>query len=33
MIEIYPGRHDWQFVARHLVASLQFQARALGVGK
>lgn len=33
MIEIYPGHHDWQFVARHLVASLQFQARALGVGK
>jgi S-formylglutathione hydrolase FrmB len=33
MIEIYPGRHDWQFVARHLVASLQFQAKALGVGK
>lgn len=33
LIEIYPGRHDWQFVARHLVSSLEFQARALGVGK
>lgn len=33
MIEIYPGRHDWQFVAQHLVASLKFQASALGVGK
>lgn len=31
MIEIYPGRHDWQFVARHLVSSLEFQASALGV--
>lgn len=33
MIEIYPGRHDWQFVAQHLVASLKFQARAMGVGE
>lgn len=33
LIEIYPGRHDWQFVARHLVSSLEFQASALGVKK
>jgi len=30
-IAIYPGQHDWQFVAQHLQASLQFQAKALGI--
>jgi len=30
-IAIYPGQHDWQFVAQHLQAALQFQARALGL--
>lgn len=32
-IHIYPGQHDWQFVAAHLEASLEFQSRALGAGK
>jgi S-formylglutathione hydrolase FrmB len=26
---IYPGRHDWQYFAEHLPASLEFQAHAL----
>jgi S-formylglutathione hydrolase FrmB len=30
-IAIYPGQHDWQFVAQHLPASLQFQAKAFGL--
>jgi S-formylglutathione hydrolase FrmB len=30
---IYPGGHDWQFVAEHLEASLEFQSRALGLTK
>jgi S-formylglutathione hydrolase FrmB len=30
-IAIYPGQHDWQFVAQHLQTALQFQARALGL--
>jgi S-formylglutathione hydrolase FrmB len=30
-IAIYPGQHDWQFVVQHLPASLQFQAKALGL--
>ena len=25
---IYPGRHDWQYFAEHLPASLQFHSRA-----
>jgi S-formylglutathione hydrolase FrmB len=32
-VHIYPGQHDWQFVAQHLEQSLEFQAKALGVGK
>ena len=30
---VYPGAHDWQFVARHLDESMQFQSRALGLTK
>jgi S-formylglutathione hydrolase FrmB len=30
---IYPGQHDWQFVARHLRESLQFDSRAMGLTK
>jgi S-formylglutathione hydrolase FrmB len=30
---IYPGGHDWQFVAQHLDASMAFQSRALGLTK
>lgn len=30
---IYPGQHDWEFVAQHLLESLQFDAAALGVSK
>jgi S-formylglutathione hydrolase FrmB len=30
---IYPGGHDWQFVAEHLDASLAFQSRAFGLTK
>jgi S-formylglutathione hydrolase FrmB len=30
-INIYPGRHDWQFVVQHLPAALQFQSKALGL--
>lgn len=30
---IYPGGHDWQFVAEHLNASMEFQSRALGLTK
>jgi S-formylglutathione hydrolase FrmB len=26
---IYPGRHDWMFIAQHFPESLQFQSRAL----
>jgi S-formylglutathione hydrolase FrmB len=29
-IHIYPGQHDWQFVAQHLLDSLKFQAQAFG---
>lgn len=29
-IHIYPGRHDWEFVAQHLMESLKFQAEAFG---
>jgi S-formylglutathione hydrolase FrmB len=32
-MHIYPGQHDWQFVAEHLMESLQFDAAALGVSK
>jgi S-formylglutathione hydrolase FrmB len=30
VVHIYPGQHDWQFVASHLLESLEFQAKALG---
>ncbi len=33
VVHIYPGQHDWQFVAQHLMESLEFQAKALGLGK
>jgi S-formylglutathione hydrolase FrmB len=29
VVHIYPGQHDWQFVAQHLLDSLAFQAKAL----
>jgi S-formylglutathione hydrolase FrmB len=32
-IHIDPGQHDWQFVAQHLMESLEFQAKTLGAGK
>jgi S-formylglutathione hydrolase FrmB len=32
-VHIYPGQHDWQFVAQHLLESLEFQAKALGASK
>lgn len=30
-IHIYPGQHDWQFVAQHLEESLKFQSKAFGL--
>ena len=30
---IYPGGHDWQYVAQHLDASLEFQSQAFGLTK
>jgi S-formylglutathione hydrolase FrmB len=30
---IYPGGHDWQYVAQHLEASMAFQSQALGLTK
>ncbi len=33
VVHIDPGQHDWQFVAQHLMESLDFQAKALGVSK
>jgi putative tributyrin esterase len=30
-IHIYPGQHDWEFVARHLSESLEFQSKAFGL--
>jgi S-formylglutathione hydrolase FrmB len=30
---VYPGQHDWAFVAQHLRESLEFDARALGLRK
>ncbi|HSM86457.1 MAG TPA: alpha/beta hydrolase family protein [Candidatus Limnocylindrales bacterium] len=30
-IHIYPGQHDWQFAARHLEESLEFQSKAFGL--
>jgi putative tributyrin esterase len=30
---IFPGGHDWQFVAQHLDASMAFQSQALGLTK
>ncbi|MGH9566559.1 MAG: alpha/beta hydrolase, partial [Candidatus Angelobacter sp.] len=32
-IHIYPGQHDWQFVAQHLEESLKFQSKAFGLTK
>jgi S-formylglutathione hydrolase FrmB len=32
-VHIYPGQHDWQFVSRHLLESLEFQAKAFAPGK
>jgi S-formylglutathione hydrolase FrmB len=32
-VHIYAGQHDWQFVAEHLLESLEFDAAALGVSK
>lgn len=32
-IHLYPGQHDWEFVAQHLLESLEFDAAALGVSK
>lgn len=29
---LYPGGHNWQYVAQHLPASLEFHSRAFGVG-
>jgi len=26
-LHIYPGRHDWQYFAEHIPASLQFHSR------
>jgi len=28
---IYPGRHDWEFVAAHLLESLKFDAKGMGL--
>jgi S-formylglutathione hydrolase FrmB len=30
---IYPGGHNWQYVAQHLDESLEFQSRAFGLTK
>ena len=30
---IYPGSHNWQYVAQHLDASLEFHSRAFGLTK
>jgi S-formylglutathione hydrolase FrmB len=30
---IFPGGHDWQFVAQHLDTSMAFQSQALGLTK
>lgn len=30
-VHIYPGQHDWEFVAQHLEESLQFQSKAFGL--
>ena len=32
-VHLYPGQHDWQFVAQHLMESVEFQAKALAVAK
>lgn len=29
--DIYPGQHNWEFVAQHLEESLQFQSKAFGL--
>jgi S-formylglutathione hydrolase FrmB len=29
---LYPGRHDWLYMAQHFAASLQFHSRAFGLG-
>src|SRR5262249_40364120 len=31
-VRIYPGEHDWQFVAQHLLETLEFNAQALHAG-
>jgi S-formylglutathione hydrolase FrmB len=31
-IRIYPGQHDWQFVAQHLLEALEFNAQTLQAG-
>ncbi len=30
---LYPGGHNWSYVAQHLAASLQFHSRAFGLGR
>jgi len=30
---LYPGGHDWQYVAQHLEASLEFHSQAFGLTK
>lgn len=31
-VRIYPGQHDWQFVAQHLLETLEFNAQTLEAG-
>src|SRR5262249_30106442 len=32
VVRIYPGQHDWQFVAQHLLETLEFNAQTLQAG-
>jgi S-formylglutathione hydrolase FrmB len=32
-VHIYPGQHDWPFVAQHLPESLEFHSHAFGLSK
>ena len=32
-VHIYPGQHNWQFVAQHLMDSLEFDSKAFGLTK
>ncbi len=32
-VHIYPGEHNWQFVAQHLMDSLEFDSKAFGLTK